>query len=97
MGLFIMTFSEDTNLFFEHFSVDVIFNSITYKGILEQPDEIIADGLVMTTDYQLTAKTLDLGGLIFDNIVEINNEKYKVRNSRKIDDGTFCLVSLMKV
>ena len=97
MGLFIMTFSEDTNSFFEHFSVDVFFDGETYKGILEQPDEIIADGLVMTTDYQLTAKTSDLGSLVFDNIVVINKEKYKVRNARKTDDGTFCLVSLMKV
>ena len=97
MGLFIMTFSEDTNSFFEHFSVDVFFDGETYKGILEQPDEIIADGLVMTTDYLLTAKTSDLGSLIFENVVEINNEKYKVRNTRKTNDGIFSLISLMKV
>ena len=97
MGLFTMAFIEDTNSFLEHFSVDVFFDGKRYKGIFEQPDEIIADGLVMTTDYQLTVKTSDLGSLIFDNVVEINKEKYKVRNARKTDDGTFCLVSLMKV
>ena len=50
----------------------------------------------MTTDYQLTAKTSELGSLVFDDIVKINSEKYKVRSARKIDDGKFCLVSLNK-
>ena len=68
-----------------------------YKGILEQPDEIVADGVVMTTDYMLTAKTTDLGALIFDAALTVNSVAYKVRNTRKIDDGSLCVLSLMKV
>ena len=91
-----MTFSEDIDTFFGDFSDNVVYQGVIYKGILEQPDEIVADGLVMTTDYELTAKTSDLGGLVFDNTLTVNGDDYKVRSARKIDDGSFCLVSLTK-
>ena len=78
------------------FGDEVVYKGAIYKGRLEQPDEIVADGLVMTTDYELTAKTSELGGLVFDNTVTVNGDDYKVRSARKIDDGSFCLVSLTK-
>ena len=91
-----MAFTEDLDIFLADFGDTVEYLGVNYKGILEQPDEIVADGLVMTTDYELTAKTSELGGLVFDNILKINGDKYKVRSARKIDDGSFCLVSLTK-
>ena len=51
----------------------------------------------MTTDYQLTVKTTDLGSLAYNTEVEVSNVKYKVRSARKIDDGTLSVISLMKV
>ena len=92
-----MAFTEDINTFFGDFSEDVFYDGTTYKGILEQPDELIADGVVLTTDYELTVKTADLGTLAFDTEIKINDVKYKVRNVRKIDDGTLCKISLTKV
>ena len=56
-----MAFTEDINTFFGDFSENVFYDNETYKGILEQPDEVIADGVVLTTDYELTVKTDDLG------------------------------------
>ena len=91
-----MAFTEDLDIFLADFGDAVEYQGVLYKGILEQPDEIVADGLVMTTDYELTAKTSDLGGLVFDNTLKVNGDGYKVRNTRKIDDGSFCLVSLTK-
>ena len=91
-----MAFTEDLDIFVAVFGDAVEYQGVLYKGILEQPDEIVADGLVMTTDYELTAKTSDLGGLVFDNTLKVNGDAYKVRNTRKIDDGSFCLVSLTK-
>ena len=91
-----MAFTEDLDVFFSDFNDTVVYNSATYKGILEQPDEIVADGVVMTTDYMLTAKTTDLGALIFDAALTVNGTAYKVRSTRKIDDGSFCILSLMK-
>ena len=92
-----MAFTEDLDVFFSDFNDTVVYDSATYKGILEQPDEIVADGVVMTTDYMLTAKTTDLGALIFDAALTVNGTAYKVRSTRKIDDGSFCILSLMKV
>jgi len=97
MGLFLMAFTEDINTFFVDFAEDVIYETIRYKGILEQPDELIADGIVMTTDYELTVKSSELGSLDFDTVIEVSNVKYKVRNVRKIDDGTLSKISLTKV
>ena len=92
-----MAFTEDINTFFGDFSENVFYDNETYKGILEQPDVIIADGVVLTTDYELTVKTADLGTIAFDTQIEVSNVKYKVRNVRKIDDGTLCKISLTKV
>jgi|TARA_R100001510_G_scaffold56521_1_gene62264 hypothetical protein len=92
-----MAFTEDLSTFFTDFSDTVVFNSTTYKGILDEPDEIVADDRVLTTDYQLTAKSSDLGSLVFNDEITVNSVSYKVRSARKIDDGSLCIVSLMKV
>ena len=91
-----MAFSEDLNTFFSDFSVNVIYEGEKYVGILEQPDEIIADGVVLTTDYELTVKNSDLGALAFDTEIDVSDITYKVRNVRKVDDGTLCKISLTK-
>ena len=92
-----MAFTEDLDVFLSDFGQAVIRDGVSYKGILEQPDEIVADGLVMTTDYELTGKTSELGSLVFDDIISVDGENYKVRQARKIDDGKFCTVSLNKL
>ena len=92
-----MAFTEDIDTFFGDFSESVFYDGTTYKGILEQPDEIVADDRVLTTDYQLTVKTVDLGSLAYNSELEVSDVKYKVRSARKIDDGTLSVVSLMKV
>ena len=92
-----MAFTEDLDVFLSDFGQAVIRNGVSYKGILEQPDEIVADGLVMTTDYELTGKTSELGSLVFDDIISVDGDNYKVRQARKIDDGKFCTVSLNKI
>ena len=92
-----MAFTEDIDTFFGDFSENVFYDNATYKGILEQPDEIVADDRVLTTDYQLTVKTVDLGSLAYNSELEVSDVKYKVRSARKIDDGTLSVVSLMKV
>ena len=92
-----MAFTEDIDTFFGDFSEDVFYDNATYKGILEQPDEIVADDRVLSTDYELTVKTTELGSLTFNTELEVSDVKYKVRSARKIDDGTLSVISLMKV
>tara|TARA_R100001015_G_C4441101_1_gene34660 strand:+ start:123 stop:401 length:279 start_codon:yes stop_codon:yes gene_type:complete len=91
-----MAFTEDLDTFFIDFSNNVEYKSVLYKGILEQPDELVADGIIMTTDYELTVKTSDLGSLDFETEIDVDNTTYKVRNIRKIDDGTLSKISLTK-
>ena len=92
-----MAFTEDIDTFFGDFSEDVFYDGTTYKGILEQPDEIVADDRVLSTDYELTVKTTDLGSITFNTELKVSSVKYKVRRARKIDDGTLSVISLMKV
>jgi|TARA_B100001250_G_scaffold271896_1_gene234764 predicted RNA-binding protein YlqC (UPF0109 family) len=91
-----MAFLENIDVFLDDFSDTVVYDGTNYKGILEQPDEVIADGVVLTTDYQLTAKNSDLGELAFESALTVNAIKYTVRSVRKVDDGIFCILSLMK-
>ena len=91
-----MALTEDLDIFFEDFQDAVVYSSSTFKGILEQPDEIVADGVVMTTDYQLIAKTTDLGAVAFGGSLTVNGTGYTVRSVRKIDDGALCILSLTK-
>tara|TARA_R100000231_G_C5275472_1_gene149955 strand:- start:172 stop:450 length:279 start_codon:yes stop_codon:yes gene_type:complete len=92
-----MAFVEDLDSFFNEFKVNIFFENETYKGILEMPDEIVADDRVLTTDYELTVKTSELGNLEFGKELEVDSIKYKVRSARKIDDGSLSIISLMKV
>lgn len=91
-----MAFVEELDIFFEDFQDVVVYSSSTYKGILDQPDEVVADGVVLTTDYQLTAKTSDLGDLVYGANLTVNGAAYTIRSVRKIDDGALCIVSLTK-
>ena len=77
-----MAFTEDLSTFFGDFAEDVFYDNAIYKGILEQPDEIVADDRVLTTDYQLTVKTSDLGSLEYNTELEVSDVKYKVRSAR---------------
>ena len=52
---------------------------------------------MLTTDYELTVKTADLGSLAYNTELKVSSVKYKVRSARKIDDGTLSVISLMKV
>ena len=91
-----MPFTEDLDTFFIDFRDSVIYDNAEYIAFLDQPDEMIADGVVLTTDYELTGKTKDFGSILFDEVIQVNDEDYKVRSVRKIDDGSLCIVSLTK-
>ena len=92
-----MPFTEDLDTFFIDFRDSVIYDNAEYIAFLDQPDEMIADGVVLTTDYELTGKTKDFGSILFDEVIQVNDEDYKVRSVRKIDDGSLCKVSLTKI
>jgi len=94
-----MNLTSDLDIFFNtsHFAVSCTAGATTGKGILEQPTEIIADGVVLTTDYVLTAKASDFGNLAFGSGIEVDNSMYSVRSTQLIDDGLICRLFLTKV
>jgi hypothetical protein len=53
--------------------------------------------MVISTDYQLTARTADFGGLLYGNAITVDGVNYQVRETRKVDDGVMVEISLTKL
>lgn len=92
-----MALTEDLNLFLDDFGVSVTAGAVSALGILDMPTQVVADGMVLSTDYTLTAKTADFGGLLFGDGITVDGVNYQVREVRKLDDGKFCEISLSKL
>jgi hypothetical protein len=53
--------------------------------------------MVLTTDYSLTARAADFGGLKYGDAITVAGVNYQVREARKLDDGAFVEIGLTKV
>ena len=84
-----MAFVEELDVFFSDFADEVIYDNDTYVGQLDQPDEVIVDGRILTTEYELLVKTSDFSTVVFDKTIQ-------VRTMMKIDDGKFSKIMLSK-
>tara|TARA_R100001510_G_C7647158_1_gene204493 strand:+ start:169 stop:456 length:288 start_codon:yes stop_codon:yes gene_type:complete len=94
-----MAFTEPTesiNAFLNDFAHDVSSGGVNGKGILNEPSEIVAGDLILSTEYQLTTLTSKFGNLLANTAITVNNINYTVREVRKMDDGLFCTISLQK-
>lgn len=89
--------SENLDVFFDAFASSVVFGGVTGKGILDAPSNVIADGMVLTTDYLLTVKTAEFGSARYSDSITVDGVAYKVRESRQIDDGKLSEILLTKV
>lgn len=99
-GLFHMAlaFTEDLNAFFDTpgFTVPVVFGTKTGVGYFESPNEIIADGVVLTTDYAVVVKTSDFSSVVRGDTMTVDKVNYTVREPMLLDDGKIMRVMLMK-
>ena len=93
-----MAFTEDLSVFLNtaEFAVPVVAGAVSGLGILDMPSEIIADGVVLTTDYKLTCESAKFGDLIYGAGVNVDGHAYTVRNVSLIDDGAFCEIMLQR-
>ena len=93
-----MTFNEDLSVFLNvnEFAVPVTAGSISGLGILDTPSDIIADGVVLTTDYMLTCEASKFGNLTYGAGVTVDGYPYTVRNVSLLDDGSFCQLMLQR-
>jgi hypothetical protein len=89
--------TEDLSLFLADFGVTVTSGAVSGMGILDMPSQIVADGMVLTTDYRLTVRTSEFGGLIYGAAVTVDGVNYQVREAMKIDDGQFTELMLTRL
>ena len=88
--------NDSLDLFLQDFGVPVISGNVTGLGILDMPGQIVADGMVVNTDYRLTVRTDQFGGLLYGDAVTVNGILYEVREALMLDDGSFTDLMLAK-
>ncbi len=88
--------TEDLGMFLEDFGVTCTSGAVTAKGILDMPSQVVADGMVLTTDYKVTCRTSAFGTLKYGDSITVDGAAYTVRENMLIDDGKFCEIMLQK-
>ena len=91
-----MALTENLDAFLADFGVSVTTGAVSGLGILDMPMEVLAGDQVLSTDYTLTTKAADFGDLQYGSEVNVNGVPYTVRETRLIDDGSFCQIGLMR-
>ena len=91
-----MALSEDLGVFLADFGVPVTSGNVSGSGILDMPGMLVADGMVITTDYTLRCEASKFGGLAYGASITVDSASYTVRENRLIDDGAFCEITLQK-
>jgi hypothetical protein len=91
-----MALTEDLGIFLADFGVSCTAGAVTALGILDMPSQVLSDGMVLTTDYTLTAKTSDFGTLIRGDSITVDAIGYTVRETMLMTDGKFVQIALQK-
>jgi len=92
-----MPLSEDLSVFLHDFGVSCTAGAVSALGILDMPSQIISGDMVLSTDYSLTARAADFGGLLFGDGITVDGVNYQVREVRKLDDGAFVEIALQRL
>ena len=87
---------DDLTAFLADFGVPVTSGAVSGLGILDMPTEVIENGMVLTTEYLLTARAADFGGLAYGDQLTANGQAYTVRDVRTIDDGLMVHIAMQK-
>ena len=93
-----LSFTEDLDAFFDTpgFTVPVVFGATTGVGYFESPTEIIADGVLLTTDYAVVVKTSEFSTVTNGDTMTVEGTSYTVREPMLLDDGKIMRVMLMQ-
>ena len=91
-----MAFTENLDEFLADFGVNCTAGAITAKGILDMPSQVISDGMVLTTDFTLTARFSNFGSLVRGDSITVNGTAYTVRETMLVSDGKFVEIALQK-
>ena len=89
--------ADDLDIFFDDpFGLSATSGATTAKVLLDQPSQVLAGDMVLTTDFQVTAKASDFGTLLAGASITVDSVAYTVRETRLIGDGLLCEISLQK-
>jgi hypothetical protein len=89
--------STDLGVFLnDPFSVTATAGATTAHVLLDQPSQVLAGDMVLSTDYQITAQAADFGSLVSGDSITVDSVSYTVRDVRLIDDGLLCEITLQK-
>jgi hypothetical protein len=91
-----MALTEDLDIFLADFGVSCTAGAVTALGILDMPSQVLADGMVLSTDYTLMAKASDFGNLSRGSSITVATVAYTVRDVMLLDDGKFVQIGLQK-
>lgn len=91
-----MPLNENLDGFLADFGVTVSDGVTTTTGVLDMPSEVIAGGMIITTDYTLTIKAGVYPNLKYQDSLTVGGAAYTVREVRLLDDGAFATVYLSK-
>ena len=91
-----MALTEDLDIFLADFGVSCTAGATTANGILDMPSQVISDGMVLTTDYTLTARASAFGSLIRGDSITVDGTAYTVRETMLLDDGKFVQLGIQK-
>jgi len=88
---------DDLTVFFGDFAHTVVWSTVTGKGILDAPTNVMGGGMVLSNEYLLTVKTSEFGGAGYGDNITVNSVLYQVREARQVDDGALTEILLSKV
>lgn len=91
-----MALSENLDVFMADFGVAVTDGVTATVGNLDMPSEVIAGGMIITTDYTLTIRANVYPTLKYADSLTVAGAAYTVREVRLLDDGVFATVYLSK-
>ena len=87
---------DDPEFFLTDFGVAVSSGAVSGYGILDMPGLVVADGMVISTDYTLRCLASEFGSLAYGASMTVDGAAYTVRENRLLDDGVFTEISLQK-
>jgi hypothetical protein len=91
-----MAFTENLDVFLADFGVTVTSGAVSGSGLLDMPGELVADGMIITTDYSLRCEASKFGTLAYGASITVGGTAYTIRENRLIEDGVFCEITLQK-
>jgi hypothetical protein len=91
-----MALTENLDVFLADFGVSVTAGAVSGVGILDMPGELVADGMIITTDYSLRCEASKFRTLAYGASITVDGAAYTIRENRLIEDGVFCVITLQK-